>query len=62
MSSLWRCSVCKKAGLEEDFLFVPVDETHENLFCYDCCPEEALKQQWPIDDVDENKEHNQTDS
>jgi hypothetical protein len=50
MSSLWRCSVCKKAGLEEDFLFVPIDETHETVYCYDCAPEDALKQHWPVDE------------
>jgi hypothetical protein len=50
MSSLWRCSVCKKAGLEEDFLFVPIDETHETVYCYECAPESALKQQWPVDE------------
>lgn len=57
-TSLWRCSVCKKPGLEEDFLFVATDETHETTFCYDCAPEEALKQHWPADeeDNDSNRE------
>lgn len=48
--SLWRCSQCKKAGLEEDFVFVPIDETHETIYCYECAPVEALKQQWPADE------------
>lgn len=48
--SLWRCSVCMKAGLEEDFVFVPIDETHETIYCFDCAPENALRQSWPIDE------------
>ena len=48
--SLWRCSVCMKAGLEEDFVFAPIDETHETIYCYECAPEDALKQKWPIDE------------
>ncbi len=56
MSSLWRCSECKKAGLEEDFIFVPVDELHETTFCYDCAPEEALKQHWPADEEDNDSD------
>jgi len=48
--SLWRCSVCKKAGLEEDFVFAPIDELRETIYCYDCAPESALRQHWPADE------------
>lgn len=48
--SLWRCSVCKKAGLEDDFIFVPVDAQHETVYCFTCAPETAMKQQWPADE------------
>lgn len=48
--SLWRCSVCMKAGLEEDFVFVATDDTHETTFCYDCAPEDSLKQKWGEDE------------
>lgn len=46
MTNLWRCSVCKKAGTEDDFVWAPIDDTHENIFCFDCAPEEALRQTW----------------
>lgn len=49
-TSLWRCSVCMKAGLEEDFVFAPVDELHETAYCFDCAPESALRQVWPADE------------
>lgn len=54
--SLWRCSQCNKAGVEDDFLWVQIDEQHEQLFCYECAPEDALKQHWPIDDIEESLE------
>lgn len=49
--SVGRCSVCYKTGLEEDFVYAPIDETHETIYCYDCAPEDALKQKWPVDEV-----------
>ena len=52
--SLWRCSVCNKAGLEDGFVFVPVDDTHEDIYCFDCAPPEAMKQHWPVDEEDDN--------
>lgn len=54
--SLWRCSQCNKAGLEEDFVYVPVDEQHETLMCFDCAPPEAMKQHWPVDDERQNND------
>lgn len=49
--SLQRCVVCKKAGLEDaDLMWVQVDELHEQLMCFDCAPEDALRQQWPVDE------------
>ena len=48
--SLWRCSQCKKAGLEEDFVWHKVNEQHEQLFCFDCAPPEAMQQTWPVDE------------
>jgi hypothetical protein len=39
-----------KAGLEEDFVFVPIDETHETIYCYACAPESAMRQSWPVDE------------
>ena len=51
--SLIRCAVCHKAGLEDDFVFVPVDEQHEKLMCFQCAPPEAMQQHWPVDDDQE---------
>lgn len=48
--SLLRCSVCKKAGTEDDFVWHAIDEQHEQLYCYECAPEDAMKQHWPVDD------------
>ena len=50
--SLWRCSQCGKAGLEDDFVFVPVDAQHEVIMCFECAPPEAMTQHWPVDDED----------
>lgn len=47
---LWRCSQCSKAGLEDDFVFVPVDAQHEVVMCFECAPPEVMKQTWPIDE------------
>lgn len=52
--SLIRCATCHKAGLEDDFVYVPVDDQHERLMCFDCAPPEAMKQYWPFDDEQEN--------
>ena len=52
--SLWRCSQCHKAGLEDDFVFVPVDAQHEKLMCFSCAPEDAMRQTWPIDEEEDN--------
>jgi len=59
---LWRCSKCGKAGLEDDFVFSPVDETHETIFCFDCAPPEAMQQEWAkeSDDEDYKKEKKKT--
>jgi hypothetical protein len=48
--SLWRCSQCHKAGLEDDFVFVPVDAQHEVIMCFECAPPEAMQQTWPVDE------------
>ena len=55
--SLIRCAICHKAGLEEDFVYVPVDDQHERLMCYECAPEDAMKQHWPVDDEDSQEEN-----
>lgn len=57
-TSLWRCSVCRKAGLEEDFVFAATDELHETTFCYDCAPVEALKQDWGSEEETQGDEEN----
>lgn len=49
-----RCEICKKIGLEEDFLFVPDDDLKEVPICYDCATEDQLKLKWTIDDADED--------
>jgi len=48
--SLIRCAVCHKAGTEDDFVWVNVDEQHEQLYCFECAPDDAMRQHWPIDD------------
>lgn len=57
---LWRCSVCGKAGLEDDFVYAPIDELHETVYCFKCAPEDAMKQAWPIDEGDAKAEDEQT--
>lgn len=52
--SLWRCSNCDKAGLEDDFVFVPIDELHETIFCFECAPDTAMKQIWHTDEFQDN--------
>lgn len=54
--SLWRCSQCNKAGLEEDFVWFAVDEQHEQLFCFDCAPPEAMQQTWPVDEESDDND------
>lgn len=60
--SLWRCSVCNKAGVEDDFVWFQIDEQHEQLFCYSCAPEEAMMQHWPVDEQEESDYNDGVDS
>lgn len=42
------CSICKKIGLEENFIFIQTDDVrgYEVPICFDCATEEELKMQW----------------
>ena len=60
--SLIRCAVCHKAGLEDDFVYVPVDEQHEKLMCFSCAPEDAMRQTWPVDEQEESDYNDGVDS
>lgn len=58
MSQLLRCVKCKKPGLEDaDLMWVATDELHEQLLCFDCAPEDALRQQWPVDEVEDDEQN-----
>jgi hypothetical protein len=41
-----RCSICKKIGLEEDFIYPPTDEKYEVPVCFDCADPEMLRLEW----------------
>lgn len=56
---MMRCAVCKKTGLEEDFV---VDERAGVMYCYNCAPEDALRQWWPVDDEAEDRLIQQEDA
>jgi hypothetical protein len=54
------CSICKKLGLEENFIFVQTDDVrgYEVPICFDCAPEEEMKLKWdnPTDDTPQEQE------